>query len=115
MSTGPKSSWGGSRAGSGRKRAALSDAQVKKLLRAAKKKEKETGVSVADQLMSVIYGKRDVKIKERIAAIKVFYDQTVTSASESDVSVTKQIEPSIYLPEPMADPAKLTTIQGGKK
>jgi hypothetical protein len=115
MATGPKEGWGGKREGSGRKRSALSDAQVKKLLRAAKIKEKETGKSVADQLMAIIYGKKsEVKVKERIAAVKVFYDQTITSASEQDVNVTKNKEPSIYLPEQMPDPAKLVSIKGGK-
>lgn len=115
MATGPKEGWGGKRERSGRKRSALSDAQVTSLLRAAKKKEKETGISIADQLISLIYGsKRDVKVKERISAIKVFYDQTITTASESDVQVTKNNEPSIYLPEQRPDPAKLVAVVGGK-
>jgi hypothetical protein len=38
----------------------------------------------------------------------------VTRVSESDVNVKKNQEPSIYLPEPMPDPAKLVSIQGGK-
>lgn len=108
--------WGGKREGSGRKRTALSDQQVKKLLRAARLKEKETGKSIADQLMEVIYGSKvTVKVKERIAAIKVFYDQTVTSASESDVQVSKTLEPAIYLPKQKQDPSTIKLVKAGNE
>lgn len=116
MSTGPKNAWGGKRDGSGRKRAAFSDAQVVALIRAAKKKEKDTGVSVADQLMRMIYGRRTaVSNKEKLTAIKLFYDQVVTVASETESHVTTSTEPAIYLPEQMPDPAKLVAVAGGKK
>ena len=119
MATGPKDvrNWGGKRDGSGRKRSSLSDAQVKQLLKAAKQQEKKTGKSVANILMDIIHGKKsEVKVKERIAAIKVFYDQTVTSVSESQVDVVKHQEPSIYLPQEMPDPANVVRIaSGGQK
>lgn len=115
MATGPHKieNRGGRREGSGRKRISLSDDQVRKLIKAARKKEKETGISVADQLIAIIYNRR-ANASIKASAIKIFYDQTVTRVSESDVNVKKNQEPSIYLPEPMPDPAKLVSIQGGK-
>lgn len=116
MATGPKKveNRGGARPGSGRKRTRLSDDQVHKLIKAAVKKERETGISVGDRLIGIIYNNRATNA-EKIAAIKAFYDHTITKASESDVNVTKFQEPAFYLPESLPDPAKVVVIAGGKK
>lgn len=106
--------WGGKRENSGRKRVALSDQEVKALIRAAKKKKKETGISIADQVIALIYApKREVKPSQRIAALKLYYDQTVTAASESDVTTTNANQPAIYLPEVKQDPATIKLVKAG--
>lgn len=106
--------WGGKRENSGRKRVALSDQEVRQLIRAAKKKKKETGISIADQVIDLIYApKREVKPSQRIAALKLYYDQTVTAASESDVTTTNTNQPAIYLPEVKPDPATIKLVKAG--
>lgn len=99
---------GGRREGSGRKRASISNQEVAKLIRAAKKKAKETGKSIADQLIDAIYAERG---RLRIAAVKVYYDQVVTAASEADVNVSKNDKPAIYLPEQKPDPANVVPMK----
>lgn len=99
---------GGKREGSGRKRLSISDQEVTLLIRSAKRKQKETGESVADQLIKAIYNEKG---RIRVSAIKVFYDQVVSAVSESDVSVSKTDRPAIYLPEKKADPANVVPIK----
>jgi hypothetical protein len=108
--------WGGKREGSGRKRTGISDKEVRELLKSAKAYKKQTGESIADQLMKIIYRKKPgVKHKEVIAAVKVFFDQTVTSASEADVQVSKVQEPAIYLPKQKQDPSTIKLVKAGNE
>lgn len=100
---------GGRREGSGRKRASISNQEVAKLIRAAKRKAKETGKSVADILIECIYNERG---RIRLAAVKTFYDQVVTAASEAEVRVRKANQPAIYLPESKPDPATIKLVKG---
>ena len=105
--------WGGARGGSGRKRAGISNTEVAALLKALKAKKKETGKSIYDQLADIIYGcKRDVKVKERITAIKVAMEALITNAGGKDVRVTKVDGPTIYLPESKPDPANIKLVKG---
>ena len=87
------------------------------LSKTLKKFQKETGKSIYDILGSIAYGTDGmlVRIGERLAAIKLIMDSTIAKSSEKDVNITQRMEPSIYLPEKLPDPAKVVAMQGGKK
>jgi hypothetical protein len=117
MATGPKKveTRGGSRPGAGRPRIEISDQEVKKLIKAARKKEKETGKGIFDILVSMAYGD-DYRVtpKDQISAIRLYVDAVVSKAQQKDVKVTTTQEPAVFLPEQKPDPAKLVPITGGK-
>lgn len=104
---------GGHREGSGRKRASISNTEIAKLIRSAKKKAKETGRTIYDILIDTIYetGPR-VKVKERLGAIKIYMESVITHATESEATVTKKNEPAIYLPQARPDPANIKLVKG---
>jgi len=124
--------WGGAREGSGRKPAyMLSDNQVKTMLRAAKNRAKTEGRTLDDVLLDLIYDRAAYEVeksggwvetvvavapRDRIAAIKIFKEFTISKRVESE-SHNHNYEhpgPAIGLPPMDADPA-LQIIQGGKK
>ena len=119
MATGPHKieNRGGAREGAGRKPKTVSANQILQLTRTLKKMHKETGLSIYDILGNIIYGKGGLLVSngERLAAIKLVMDSTIAKTSEKDVNITQRMEPSIYLPEKMADPSKIVAIAGGKK
>ncbi len=102
---------GGHREGSGRKRISISDVEVKKLLRENRKLEKETGDSVWGILAKVIQGKIRSTVKERLTAIKLYAECTITKAVQSESVVSKANEPAIYLPKPKVDPANVVPMK----
>lgn len=110
MATGPKKveTRGGTRANAGRPRIEISDYEVKKLLKAARKKEKETGKSVYDILMDMIYSGRE---KERGPGLRMFLDTVISRSKQQDVKVTTTNAPAVYLPEQRPDPAKLEVVK----
>lgn len=121
--------WGGKRGGSGRKpRYMLTEYQVGKMLRTAKKRAKDEGKSIDDILLDIIYNFHavevenkkgqieimlDVPTRDRLAAVKVFKDFTMTKHTEKDINVRDYRAP-VRLPERRPDPAKLIPIDGGK-
>ena len=123
--------WGGVRPGSGRKPAyMLTDNQIKAMLRTARKKAKVEGKTLDDILLEIIYntrafeielksGKKKIELavptKERLAAIKLFKEFTMSKHSEKDINIIDARGPKVGLPEMKPDPAKLTSIEGGKK
>ncbi len=113
--TGPKKveNRGGRRANqTGRPRIEISDREVKKLLKAARKKEQESGKSVYDILMEMIYSGNE---RERAPGLRLYLDAVISKSKQQDVKVTDNRAPSVFLPEQRPDPAKMVAIAGGKK
>ena len=92
-----KYGWGGARPGAGRKVVPLSQSQLRKLLRRAKKDAKEHGGRYHDVLFWIIRnpGARDA---DRIAAIKHLDDLLIPKISEGG-EADKALGPAVYLPE----------------
>ena len=116
MASGPKKieNRGGKREGAGRKMKTVSEYQLALLSKTLKKFQKETGKSIYDILVGIIHAE-DSRLGDRLAAIKLVMDSTIAKTSEKDITVTSKLEPSIYLPEQLPDPAKIVAIQGGKR
>lgn len=116
--TGKNENRGGRRPGAGRKKVTLSQSQINKMIKAAKKRAKETGRTLDDILLDFAYGlvdEKEVDNKDRLAAIKLYKDFTISKHSEKDVNITDNRGPKIGLPARKPDPAKLVGIDGGKK
>ena len=86
---------GGKRQGSGRKSYNVSEREKKKLLSCARTIQKNTGMSVGDILMRMIYGKVSENIK--LAALKLYYE--IVTVKEGYQTVEKyDYGPTIGLP-----------------
>ena len=113
MSTGPKTSWGGVRPNSGRKKETLSGRQVQAMLDKASEYEKETGKSLDDILLMIIYGEKfqgeRVPLKDKLASIKLYKEYTMAKLAEGG-DIDSQIEMPVWLPEKKQDPAKLVKL-----
>ena len=125
--------WGGKRAGAGRPKYMMSEYQKRKMMQSARKRARETGKSIDDILLDIIYGvtqarevtliksKKEVKVitlttevKDALVAIKLFKDFTMTKTSEQNITVTKDRGMAVRLPPKKKDPA-LELVEGGKK
>jgi hypothetical protein len=98
---GTKENRGGKREGAGRKPMpdhVITDPQIKKLLAAAKKIEKETGVSMDEILVRIAYSNKSSN-RDKLAAIKLFKDLTNIKIPESKIAITQHVGPKIGLPE----------------
>ena len=113
MSTGPKTSWGGTRPNSGRKTETLSGRQVQVMLDKATEYEKKSGHSLDDILLMIIYGDKfqgdKVPLKDRVACIKLFKEYTMAKLAEGG-DIDTQTEIPVWLPEKKQDPAKLVNL-----
>ena len=113
MSTGPKTSWGGTRPNSGRKTETLSGRQVQVMLDKATEYEKKSGHSLDDILLMIIYGDKfqgdKVPLKDRVACIKLFKEYTMARLTEGG-DIDNKIEMPVWLPEKKQDPAKLVNL-----
>jgi len=108
-----KENRGGARPGSGPKpQYQLSEKEVKLLVKAMRKKAKETGMHISDKLADLIY--QDADKRTALAAMKLYYDKVIVSVSEKDVNIKQTTAPAIGLPPKQKDPA-LKVMQGGKK
>ena len=113
MSSGPKTSWGGTRPNSGRKTEPLSGRQVQAMLDKASDYEKKSGKSLDDILLMVIYGEKfqgeKVPLKDRLSCIKLFKEYTMARITEGG-DIDNQVEMPVWLPEKKQDPAKLVNL-----
>ena len=113
MSTGPKTSWGGTRPNSGRKKETLSGRKFQSMLDKASEYEKETGKSLDDILLMIIYGEKfqgeRVPLKDKLASIKLYKEYTMAKLAEGG-DIDSQIEMPVWLPEKKQDPAKLVKL-----
>ena len=124
----------GTRPGAGRKPVyVISEKEKKKLVKAAKKKAKETGKSLADVLLDLAYQKDDKRTA--LGAIRVYFEHTIVKNTEKDINLNQHqyAGPNIYtindrgemvitkyggstigLPEMKPDPA-LAVVRRGKE
>ena len=101
--------WGGARPGAGRKPETLSVRQVKAMLEAAEKKAAETGKTVDELLLDVIYDK-ETSTKDFLAAVKLFKDKTMAQITEGG-DADRDLGPAFFLPEKHP---RLEVVDGGK-
>jgi len=97
------SRWGGSRSGAGRKPSyMLTENQVKAMLRKARKYAKKYDKTIDEVLLDFIYGVQEtgwkMTVKDRLAAIGLFKNYTMSKTSEQNVNVNRQVGPAIGLP-----------------
>jgi len=109
--SGTKGKSGGAREGSGPKRNEISDAEVQKFIKAAKRNEKVTGETMQDYTVRLATQTKDKRTA--LAAQKMFYDVVIIKHSEKDVNVKDMQTPHIYVPKRKEDPA-LKLIKKGK-
>jgi hypothetical protein len=122
---------GGARPGAGRKPVyVISEKEIKKLVRAARKKAEETGKTLADVLIDLAYQKDDKRTA--LGALRIYFDHTIVKNTERDINLNQHQHtgPNIYkindrgemvitkfggttigLPEMLPDPA-LITVKG---
>lgn len=104
---------GGKREGSGRKpQYELSDAERKRLVKAARDRAKKEGKHISELLVDLAYQQDDKRTS--LQAIKTYFDQVIVKASEKDVHTDRPSGPAIMLPPKKQDPA-LAIIKGGKE
>ncbi len=133
---------GGKRIGAGRKPIyEISDSELKQLVKAAKKKAKETGKSLADVLMGLAYQIEDKRTA--LQALRVYFERVIVKNTEKDITINSRapsgpliiseegmaalrklppklqeefgLSSPIALPPMRTDPAKIVPIEGGKK
>ena len=83
--------------------------QVQEMLRAARKKAKETGQTLDDILLGICYD-NNIPARDQLAAIKVFKQFTMPHLKE-DGPTDKNFAPPIALPKEEDDPAKVVSIE----
>lgn len=106
MASGPKNSWGGKRAGSGRKRQ-VSEAEFTRLLRAMRKEAKDRNTTWQE-----IFAKKCLGADKDQSAkfFKMFMDQLKVRVSEQNVNVNMNQGAGVQLPQMRPDPAKLKVV-----
>jgi hypothetical protein len=99
---------GGARAGSGRKMIRLQELVILKMLKNAEDYEAKTGKSIDMILLDIIHDNGSAD-KDRLSAIKIFYDLLSRGSDQDDADV-QTMGPAIYLPEKRPDPAKVVHL-----
>lgn len=79
------------------------------MLQAAKKKAEETGKTIDDLLLALIYDEETSK-KDFLAAVKLWKDKTMAQITEGG-DADRQLGPALFLPEKHP---RLKAIDGGK-
>ena len=115
MSTGPKNSWGGKRAGAGRplgsggRGRTLSQEAVERALDVSARFTEKYGMNTDELLHCLAYGvdfAENVSHALRLKAIEKIHERTTPKIKEGGIADTHGNPPAI-LPERMPDPAKL--------
>lgn len=89
----------------------LTDNQIKKTLRNIRRWEKDKGKTLDDCLLGIAYGEVKVSVRDQIVAIKLLKDTTMSKHTETDINVNINRGPTIYLPEPKPDLAKVVQMK----
>lgn len=107
-SGGPRPNSGGAREGAGRKRIASkwSDAFKRSLVRVIKKKAKETGKSIQEVIVEILYADCQ-RAQHRIAAYKAISDALVERSSHKTVEEHKHTYSPVILPAMKDDPSTI--------
>ncbi len=95
-----KENRGGVRPGQGRKPIELSDREKKQLIKAARAKERETGRTVWDILIQLIY--EGLSEKTQLTAIRIYQDAVISK--QQHTTVEKRQYGLVILPEIMEVP-----------
>jgi hypothetical protein len=78
---------GGARPGAGRKPIyEISESELKQLVKAAKKKAKETGKNLADVLIDLAYQIDDKRTA--LQALRVYFERVIIKSTERDITIT---------------------------
>ena len=109
MSTGPKTGWGGTRPGAGRKKDTYSAQQIRKMLKLAKKYAKKYKKTVDDVILEFIYNE-ELPTTHRVASIKLWKEITMPKISEGGAT-EQALGPGIYLPNEKPDPSVVVPIK----
>jgi len=110
---------GGARKGSGQKRKKISfdERDIRDLMKAVRKFEKESGKSINEILVGIIYAAsfqgEKIKIRDRIEAIKLLKALTRTKTSEKNINLTVSPGPTIFLPSPRPDETQIKLVNNG--
>ena len=115
MSTGPKNSWGGKRAGagrppgSGRRTGTLSQESVERVLRTTDEFAQKYGLTVDEILCSIAWGvdfAEGASLSTRLKAVVMVMDRTAPRIQEGGIADTHGSPPA-ELPARNPDPAKV--------
>ena len=88
----------------GRPKKTESEKSIAHMMRVKRKKDKETGKHIDDVLVNLIYDEVATP-RDRLAAIRLFKEYTMSKTSEQNINVSKQVGPVIGLPPLKEDPA----------
>lgn len=110
------SKWGGKRPGAGRKPAyMLTENQIAAMLRTARNRAKTLGKTIDEVLLDVIYAAEDKStVRDKLAAIRLFKEFTMSKQSEQNINVTQKVGPRIGLPPVKGEDPALKIMSGGK-
>ena len=89
----------------------MSDYQIKRMVQTARKKERETGLSLDQILINIAHGEYESTVKDRLAAINIYKGFVMTKSSEQNINVKRDVGPAIGLPPTRQDPA-LKVVKG---
>jgi hypothetical protein len=104
--------WGGPREGSGPKpkKRIYSDKVKAAYIKAANKLAKEHGVPLEEAILALVYDPK-AQAAVKVAAMKLYNEALLIKSSESDMTVSKEQGPKVYLPQRRADPAKVVQLK----
>jgi hypothetical protein len=107
---------GGSRKGAGRPKIAksFSDEVKKDFLKAAKEKARETGQTLGQVVVGLIYD-GNIQDSVRIAALKAWAEVVVVKERKSTIETKERLTPTIYLPEIAPKPKELEKVFANAK
>lgn len=80
------------------------------MIKTAKRMAKETGKTIDDILMDIIYDDDAKLVNARLAAIKIYKEYTISKSSEKNINVTDTRGP-VILPAMDPDPGKLKLVK----
>jgi hypothetical protein len=107
---------GGKREGSGPKRKikTVSEKIKNNYILAARKLAKKHGKSIEETILEMVYSDK-IQDSVKVAVMKGYNEALLVKESEQNLNINKNHGPRIGLPEMKPDPAKLISIEGGKK
>ncbi len=90
---------GGARPGAGRKPKGFSSKRIDAMLKAARRYRRKCGKSPEELLMDIAYkadGAQDATLAQRVRALGIYFQHTMPTTSESEITVNKPRAPYVY-------------------